>query len=305
MWNKAVLGLFGGLTLALATSLATTADAAPKPSATATVTSRYVALGDSYAAGVGAGSYVSDGTSCRRSLLGYGGLIAANNGFALNLQACSGAVTGDVLTKQLGAVTADTNYVTISIGGNDIGFASVLTTCLGTNTTACLNAITAAETKATNELPAKLDAVFGGARGKAPAATIVATNYPRLFNGKDCSLLTSFTSTEMTRLNAGADTLSGVISAAATRAKITFSDVRTPFVGHAVCASTPWIRNASLFTQYESFHPNATGYKSGYNPPVAASLGVSATKVVTTTSTVTTGGQTSSDTTRGVVKVSK
>ena len=299
------MGILGGLTtLALATSVAYTADAAPKvPQAAPAL--QYVALGDSYAAGVGAGKYLSDGTSCRRSLLGYGGLVATNNGFSLNLQACSGAITSDVVSKQLGTLTASTNYVTITIGGNDIGFSSVLTTCLGTNTTACLNAITAAETAATGTLPAKLDQVFTAVRAKATSATIVATNYPRLFNGKDCSILTSFTSTEMTRLNAGADTLSGVISAAASRAGITFSDVRTPFDGHAVCASTPWIKNVSLFTSYESFHPNATGYKSGYTPPVSTSLGVSLTPLGSGAATVTTGGLTSSDTTRGVVKAGK
>ncbi|MFP5417023.1 MAG: SGNH/GDSL hydrolase family protein [Actinomycetes bacterium] len=265
-------------------------------------TPTYVALGDSYASGNGAGSYLSDGTGCYRSPKGYPGVIASSTGLALTLEACSGATTDDVLTRQLGSLTGDTGYVSVTVGGNDIGFASTITTCMGTNTTACLNAVTAAESAATSVLPARLDALFTAVKSKATTARVVVTNYPRLFNGKDCSWLTSFTSTEMTRLNNGANKLSDVIAAAAGRAGITFVDVRTPFQGHAVCDRSPWIHNASLFRSYESFHANASGYSSGYTPGVKTAL-APVTSASAGTLTVTTGKQTSSDTTRGHVKV--
>ena len=67
--------------------------------------------------------------------------------------------------------------------------------------------------------------------------------------------------------------LATAISNAAGDAGVTFADVRTPFVGHAVCDRSPWILNASLFKSYESFHPNATGHSSGYRPVVATALG--------------------------------
>ena len=298
MWRKALIASLSALLLGV--PLAVPADAAPKPPRTKP---QYVALGDSYAAGNGAGSYLIDGTGCYRSLLGYPGRVAASGNLALNLQACSGATTTDVLNLQLGTLSATTAYVTITVGGNDIGFADVITTCLGSNTTACLAAVTAAEAVATTDLPDRLAQVFSRARTQAPSARIVATSYPRLFNGRDCSLLTDFTSTEMTRLNQGADTLATVIAAAAANAGIGYTDVRTPFVGHAVCDSTPWIHNASLFEQYKSFHANADGYRYGYAPGVAKSLGVSTGKPAKPT--VTTGGTTSSDTTRGHVRIPK
>ncbi len=295
MRASALLGLVVGLTtLTLATSVATAQAAGPSPRP-------YVALGDSYAAGTGAGSYLSTTPSCHRSLLGYPGRIAATNGLALDLQACSGALVSDVTSLQLGSLNASTAFVTITVGGNDIGFSNVISTCLGTNTTACLNAVTAANATAKNVLPARLDAVFSAVKSKAPAATIVATNYPRLFNGKNCSLFTSFTSAEMTALNAGADTLSGVISDATVRNGIKFADVQPPFVGNAVCSSSPWINNLSLFTQYNSFHPNSTGYLSGYTPGVTTSLAV-VPAPLNAKATVTTGGLTSSDTSRGQVR---
>ena len=64
----------------------------------------YVALGDSYSSGVGTRSYISDGTSCQRSVYAYPALIAAAQGYALNFRACSGATVADVTSTQLGAL---------------------------------------------------------------------------------------------------------------------------------------------------------------------------------------------------------
>lgn len=135
---------------------ATSAHAArPRPSQP-----QYVALGDSYAAGDGAGSYLADGTSCYRSLAGYPGLIAQSSGYALNLQACSGATTADVQSLQLGTLTSKTAKVTITVGGNDVGFSSTLSTCLGSDTAACLAKVAEAKAVMDGQLPGRLDALL-------------------------------------------------------------------------------------------------------------------------------------------------
>jgi lysophospholipase L1-like esterase len=303
MWMKAFTRLSVGLVVvALGASVATTASAAPRPPKAQPV---YVALGDSYAAGDGAGSYLSDSTACHRSLLGYPGLVAVKGGLALNLQACSGATTADVLTLQVAALSTTTaSYVTITVGGNDVGFGQVMTTCMGSDTAACMAAVLQAEAVATSTLPAQLGEVFSTVKGMvSPTTKVVATSYPRLFNGKDCSFLTDFTAAEMSAINAGTDRLAGVIEAAAGKAGIGYTDVREPFLGHAVCDGVPWVHNAQLSAQYESFHPNADGYRYGYTPTVSTSLGISTTKPIKGKPTVTTGGQNSTDTTRGEVKV--
>ncbi len=64
----------------------------------------YVALGDSYSSGVGTRSYISDGTSCQRSTYAYPRLLAAQKGYALNFQACSGATVTTVTNNQLAAL---------------------------------------------------------------------------------------------------------------------------------------------------------------------------------------------------------
>lgn len=297
------------LTVALvASAFSTTAWAAPKvkPPTTKQV---YVALGDSYAAGGGAGSYLSDGTDCHRSLKGYPGLIASAGGYALNLQACSGATINDVATKQLGPLaTAAPNKVTITVGGNDVGFASTMSTCLGSDTEACLARVASGEAAIadpdpTTGLPARLRNLFTDVKSVSPTtATIVATAYPQLLSARrpDCSLVTNFTLAEVTALNTAASDLAALIRREAEAVGIRYAEVQGNFTGHEVCTSSPWIHNVRPFSQFESFHPNSTGYASGYKPVVSAVLGASTT--ATTATSVTTGSKTSSDTSRGTVK---
>lgn len=74
----------------------------------------YVALGDSYSSGVGAGPYDSSG--CLRSQKSYAPLWAAAHGVtSFNFRACGGAVTADVLNDQVSALSASTTLVTITI----------------------------------------------------------------------------------------------------------------------------------------------------------------------------------------------
>ena len=104
-------------TAALAAVCALVISAAPASAAGAS----YVALGDSYSSGTGTRTYISDGTSCLRSVYAYPSLIASAKGYALNFRACSGAKIADVTTSQLSALTSSTAYVSISVGGNDAG----------------------------------------------------------------------------------------------------------------------------------------------------------------------------------------
>ena len=295
-WGTGLIAMLLGATLP---TLA--AEAAPRPKPTPAPTNGYVALGDSYAAGTGAGSYLKDGTTCYRSTKGYPYLLATSNGLALNLQACSGATIADVTKSQLGALQTTTAYVTITVGGNDVGFADTVSTCAGWNEAACLTKVTAAEAIIASDVFAgNLGSLFGQAKTLAPSAKIVATAYPRLLRpANGCGL--SFTRAEVDAMNTAADKLASKVKAVAEGKGLIYSDVQTPFVAHAVCDAVPWINNVNILAQYNSFHPNATGYASGYQPSVRSSLGLGG--AVTTTATVTTGGTTSSNTKRGEVRV--
>ena len=232
-----------------------TADAATK---------QLVALGDSYSSGVGTRSYYADSGSCKRSPYAYPVIDAARVGATLSFQACSGATTSSVLQNQLGTLTGATSYVTISVGGNDAGFSSVLTECAQPWWSSdCNGAIDQAQSIVRNTLPGRLDALYGAIRSRATTAKVVVVGYPRIFNGEDCNAATFFSPAEETRLNQTADLLDTTIRERASAHGFSFVDPRTAFTGHAVCDSPEWINGLSNPIA-ESYHPNRTGQSSGY-----------------------------------------
>jgi lysophospholipase L1-like esterase len=232
----------------------------------------YVALGDSYSSGVGTRSYIDDGTSCQRSTYAFPSLVAAAKGYALNFRACSGAKIPDVTNSQLGALSSATRYVTISVGGNDAGFAGVLTECAQPGWMSnCDGAINTAQAYINNTLPAALATLYSSIRTKAPSARVVVVGYPRVFNGEDCNAATFFSPAEETRLNQTADLLNGKLAAAASARGFGFANPTSRFVGHAVCDSPEWLNGLSDPIG-ESYHPNRLGHASGYVPLVSALL---------------------------------
>jgi lysophospholipase L1-like esterase len=254
------LSLLSGLLLTL--TLTTPAAAAP-------LAENYVALGDSYASGTGAGGYGTSG-SCYRSANAYGPLWASAHGATFTFAACSGAETADVLNSQVHTLSAATTLVTIAIGGNDAGFSDIVTTCTLESQSACLAEINQARAFVESTLPGRLDAVYGAIRARAPSARVIVLGYPRLFTSSSCWW---FSSTRRNALNGAADLLSNVIAGRAAAAGFTYEDTRDNFAGHEVCTSSPWINGINLNQIVESYHPNAAGHSRGYLPALNAIAG--------------------------------
>ncbi len=239
----------------------------------------YVALGDSYSSGVGTRTYLNDGTLCQRSVYAFPSLIAAATGYALNFRACSGAKVSDVTNTQLSALSAGTGYVTISVGGNDAGFTSVITTCAEPAWLSdCKGAVDKAQSYIKNTLPGSLATLYSSIRSKAPNATVVVVGYPRLFNGEDCNALTWFSPSDESLLNATADLLDSKLAAAAAARGFAFANPTSAFIGHAVCGDPEWLNGLSNPIS-ESYHPNRVGHASGYTPLVSPLLTGSALRV--------------------------
>jgi len=235
---------------------------------------KYVALGDSYSSGTGTRTYYD--TGCQRSVYAYPYLLHnAHPDWTFVHAACSGAKTGDVINTQSASLTADTNWVTYTIGGNDAGFSSVITECAKPSWASdCNAAIDGAQNYINNTLPGRLDLVNNKIKSLSPSAKVIVLDYPRLFNGEDCNAGTFFSPSEETRLNQTADMLRDKLSQAATRAgaNFLFRDVIPPFVGHAGCDNPEWIHGLSNPVG-ESYHPKTTGHASGYYPVVHATTG--------------------------------
>ncbi|QSB05964.1 SGNH/GDSL hydrolase family protein [Natronoglycomyces albus] len=225
---------------------------------------RYVALGDSYTSGAGAGAGSYDGPDCLRSNNAHSVLWANRIGADLDFQACSGATIPDVRNNQLGALSPETDIVTIGIGGNDTGWVDVLIACGTAFTGECWDDIAAAEHYVRNILPGRLNSLYSDIRAAAPNTTIAVTGYPRLFNGDNCSWLVDLTYGEQMALNDAADLLNAVVAGAASRAGFSFVDVRSNFEGHVVCDDPSYIHGLRAPIVKESFHPNARGQNLGY-----------------------------------------
>ncbi|WP_151523797.1 SGNH/GDSL hydrolase family protein [Serinicoccus kebangsaanensis] len=252
----------------LATLSATAIGATLALTPTYAASTSYVALGDSFSAGTGTYARTD---SCYRSPLGYPALIARQKGLALDYQACSGADTSDVLADQVGALDAGTGQVSMTIGGNDVGFADVLTECaLPGWLSDCHGEIDDSLVTLRTELPGRLDEVYGEIADRAPNASVTIAGYPYLFNGRDCSWATFFSGSEMRRLNDGTAELDELIEARSAASGFSYVDVRDDFAGHAVCDRQPWINNLTLPID-ESFHPNRAG-NVGYAAAIAPSL---------------------------------
>lgn len=217
----------------------------------------YVALGDSYAAGVGAGEEIGPQS---RTDAGYPLAVAKGLGVELSWQACIGATIDDVRREQLAALDTGTRYVSLSVGGNDIGFAPVLVAAAQPAWMSdSAPVIDAAVRTLREDLPGLLGRLYADVGLRAPHAQVLVVTYPRLFNGEDCSLFTFFDSDEMARLNEVADEFAGSLRAAADRAGFGCVDVLPTFLGHAACDEDEWI-NGVRWPLEESFHPNRTGY---------------------------------------------
>ncbi|WP_218184553.1 SGNH/GDSL hydrolase family protein [Nigerium massiliense] len=293
---------FAALTIVAGASSVLTAP----PAHAATAAPGYVALGDSYAAGAGAGNYINDGSGCRRSANTHDVLIAQSQGLALDLQACSGAVVADVAGRQLGALNASTAYVTISAGGNDVGFSHVISECAQPGWMSnCNGAIDDALATANNALPGRLAGLYASVRARAPHAKVTVTGYPLLFNGTDCHVLTFFSGDEMSRLNSATRRLDAILAGEAAKAGFAFADVRGIMAGHAVCDRPAWITNLTTLSAGDSYHPNADGQRYGYAPPTSAAMGVGGpvSGMGTRAASVRTGTTTSSDTRRGRITI--
>ncbi|KEF33173.1 putative secreted hydrolase [Marinobacter nitratireducens] len=234
----------------------------------------YAALGDSYAAGNGTGTR-DLAYSCYRSSDAYGPLIEkAHRKWNLDFEACSGATSDDVINSQLSPLSADTNYVTVSMGGNDIGFAELILNCaMYWDQAQCLAKVDEVHARIDSELPAKLEAAYAAINAAAPNAKVIQLGYPRAFgNNLACWDARGVSSTEAQALNGVSDHLDQVIGGRAAMAGVTYLSVIEQFKGHDMCSSEPYIRGKSGVYLEDWFHPTAAGHASGFKPLIEAAM---------------------------------
>jgi lysophospholipase L1-like esterase len=227
----------------------------------------YVALGDSYSSGVGAGDTSG---SCDQSPNAYPALWAAANAPAsFAFEACSGATTTDVISSQLSALSSSTTLVSVTIGGNDVGFSSIMETCILESTSSCESAVAKAEEYASTTLPGNLDKLFADIKADAPNAHVVVLDYP-VFYDLSASICIGLSTADHQALDAGINDLDGAVQTAAGNFGFRFADVRGQFSGHELCDGAGWLNSVDIFDIDSSYHPTATGQADGFYPVFSA-----------------------------------
>lgn len=225
----------------------------------------YDALGDSYASGYGVPPY----SACGRSSSAYA--VQLDGRMKIDLDdfvACAGATTTSLVSGgQLNALDANTDLVTVTIGGNDIGWSTTVGACLVGTDSQCAGSLALTRGKISTLLPGLLDSVYTQISDAAPHAHVMVVGYARLFSPEYGAFLGA-SPAEQQALNDGADLLNSVISAAASRHGFQFVDVTKRFIDHGVNAPDAW-----LLGPFDpgAFHPNAEGYEA-YTGAVTAAV---------------------------------
>jgi len=222
---------------------------------------------------VGAPPYVSDSGSCLQSNKGYPALLDPKGRIDLQVNAtCAGATTTYVAQHLPSELNEDTRLVTLTVGGNDLGFAALAGACLAGTQQQCLKAIEAAEGKLTG-LRSDLALLYGQVAYAAPNALIVVTGYPHLVEST-----APYDPVLIAALNAATDELNRTIRNAVadavdpTRDNIVYVDVTDAFEGHGIGSSDdPFINAPGPTRSPEDFHPNAAGYRA-YAKAISAAI---------------------------------
>lgn len=266
----------------------------------------YVAMGDSFSAGEGNSPYfswtdTSDNQCHRSNPSAYPEWLAQTPSLNLNLTdfvACSGATTDNVLNggqygnelPQVDALDDRTDVVTITIGGNDIGFVPFAKACVLSDCDSSTSIYATTMHNIDYNLDSKLTATYEAIAQRATKARIYVVGYPQVAPdttttplSEQCGYFNSSSGASLDAVAARAvvKELDGKISAAVTEANSALGITRLVYVdpegspaatfdGHDVCSGpgvtyffnvTP---NDAVFDESKLFHPDVDGQYAYY-----------------------------------------
>lgn len=212
----------------------------------------YVALGDSYSSGEGNPPF-SDVT-CRRSYRAWPYTAHRSTTPLIKNIACSGAVVNNLVSPwtargQAAQITAAASLhpevVTVTIGGNDLGFSSILGDCYTSVTPFAFgcdtNGSTAGVRRALPGLQRRLAALYSTLKSRLGGARVIVVGYPRIFptaKAHNCAWLSD---SERKELNAVSGEIDQTIKAAASQAGVGFVSVLGVLAGHELCTADAWV----------------------------------------------------------------
>lgn len=235
---------------------------------------RYVALGSSFAAGAGLGPLQkSSPLLCARSVGGYPPRLARLLDIPLVDMTCGGAVTRHLYLggqafqgPQVRAVARETELVTITVGGNDVGYVGDLgllaarhdRTVFGWLVRRLWRGPKPAEGRDYAEVRADLNATATAVRARSPTARIVFVTYPTIVPPEGSCGRIGLTPDEAGLMRDVGDRLAQATRQAAADAGAVLIDLNAEGRDHNACSRTPWVTAWSNGGP-APFHPTALG----------------------------------------------
>jgi lysophospholipase L1-like esterase len=236
--------------------------------------SGYVALGSSFAAGPGLEPVADE--SCFRSAQNYPAQVADALDLALTDVSCTGASIAD-MPVQVESVSGDTRLVTVTLGGNDVGYAAALDqygcTDIGLCRTAAVDPAAIEEQLTT--VAGQLADALATVRERAPEARIALVGYPRIVpsGGEACPDMPLTTEHAAFAADVG-ERLDAALRDAASTAGAHFVDVYAASSERGVCEpDEPWVGGLPPGTAPSgtfAFHPTPEGARAMAELVVAA-----------------------------------
>jgi lysophospholipase L1-like esterase len=221
---------------------------------------QYVAMGSSFAAGPAITEHAENSLwLCARSRDNYAHQLARLRGLSLVDVTCSGATTKNILDHgqfmqpaQIEAVTAETELVTITIGGNDIAYLGNMmamgcdektswTSWYAKKIGACRIRSAAEMEQGLPQVLNNLIAIITEVHQRAPKAKVVLLNYQSVLPENGSCARLGLTEAQASEMRGIADRLAEVTSAAAKGHGALLMDARRITQGHDVCAKDSWM----------------------------------------------------------------
>ncbi|GAA3790633.1 SGNH/GDSL hydrolase family protein [Streptomyces phyllanthi] len=254
----------------------------------------YVALGDSYTSGPKIPAQNGRPAGCDRSSRNYPALVAGELGVKSDEfrdMSCSGATTDDLFAPQstdngvnpaqLSAVSDATRLITLGIGGNDIGFSSMITTCVKVGVRYQIETRIDSETDdapcrrkfvsaGTDEVQAKIEAAGGRLSSvlddierRAPKARVYVVGYPAILpaDSSGCERAMGLAPGDVSFLREKEQQLNAMLRNSARVAGAVYVDTYTSSIGRDACAGQDvrWVEPLIPESAAAPVHPNERG----------------------------------------------
>lgn len=251
----------------------------------------WVGLGDSFAAGPLIPNQSLSPLGCLRSSNNYAHQAASSLSYTLTDVSCSGAETEDMFNAQstdagtnppqLDALDSGTDVVTLQIGGNDIGFSEIITSCItynpfdGCKSDYVVGGVDEISQRIAATAPL-VDDVLDAIAVESPSAEVYVVNYAAILphtGSLGCWPQVPIAYSDVTWLRAKQVELNAMLATQASANGATIVNAYSASTGHDACKSSSvrWVEPLIPGNTAAPFHPNLNGM-TGIAAVVAAEV---------------------------------